>query len=73
MNLDNSINEAVQKVSHDAILQKIDTIAITYKTKDGNIHSYSFLDAGESKYALVGMIDDLKREAYKHHIDEREN
>lgn len=60
------INEAVQKVAKDSMLQKIDSIAITYKTTDGNIHSFSFLEVGESKYALVGMVEDLKREAFKH-------
>lgn len=62
----NDINEAVQALSQDAILQKIKSIAITYSTKNGEVKTFSFLDAGENKYALIGMIEELKKEAFGH-------
>ncbi len=62
----NDINEAVQSLAKDAMLQKVKSIAITYSTKEGEVKSFSFLDAGENRYALIGMIDELKNEAYKH-------
>ena len=62
----NDINEAVQKTAKDAMLQKIKSIGIVYNTTDGQVHSFTHLMDGENIFALIGMIDDLKREAYKH-------
>jgi len=62
----NEINEAVQKTAKDAMLQKIRSIGIVYNTADGNVHSFTHIMDGENLFALIGMIDDLKNEAYKH-------
>lgn len=62
----NDVNEAIQAVAKDAMLQKVTSIAITYKTIDDQIKTFSLVGAGNSRYELIGMIDDLKNEAYKH-------
>ena len=60
----NAIQEALSTVSHDALLQRVDAIAITYSTTDGIVHNFSYTDIDKSIYHLVGMIDDLKNDAY---------
>lgn len=62
----NDVNMIIQDVAKDAMLQKITSIAIVYKTTDDQIKTSSIVGAEESRYELIGMIDSLKQEAYRH-------